>query len=100
MFKSYIDYFKDNPHGHWFKRKVYGWGWVPVTWQGWVVVGVYIVLVVGIARLSPYTTPLLGSSFYSVLLPFIILTILFVAITLKKGERPHWSWGLPEKYKK
>jgi hypothetical protein len=34
MFKKYIEYLKDNPQGYWFKRKVWGWGWTPVTWQG------------------------------------------------------------------
>lgn len=33
MFKNYLDYIRDNPHGYWFKRKLYGWGWTPVTWQ-------------------------------------------------------------------
>ncbi|MCX6717702.1 MAG: hypothetical protein NTU76_03445 [Candidatus Taylorbacteria bacterium] len=22
----------------WFKRKTYGWGWVPSSWEGWFVV--------------------------------------------------------------
>ena len=42
MFKESIAYLKDNPHGYWFKAKLYGWGWVPVKWQGWLVVAVAI----------------------------------------------------------
>ncbi|HZX50161.1 MAG TPA: hypothetical protein VFE94_03385 [Candidatus Paceibacterota bacterium] len=38
IFDDYIAYAKDNPKGHWFKRKLFGWGWTPVTRQGWAVV--------------------------------------------------------------
>lgn len=37
MLKEYLEYLKDNPKHLWFKRKLYGWGWVPVRWQGWLV---------------------------------------------------------------
>ncbi|MDO8508171.1 MAG: hypothetical protein Q7S27_00635 [Nanoarchaeota archaeon] len=37
-------YFKDNPNGYWFKRKLYGWGWVPVKWQGWLVVTICLAI--------------------------------------------------------
>lgn len=26
----------------WFRAKRYGWGWRPVTWQGWAVVAVWV----------------------------------------------------------
>jgi len=37
MIKEYIAYLKDNPQGYWFKAKLYGWGWDPAIWQGWLV---------------------------------------------------------------
>ena len=33
----------------WFKAKRYGWGWTPSAWQGWMVLLVYLVSVLGIA---------------------------------------------------
>jgi hypothetical protein len=30
----------------WFKAKRYGWGWTPVTWQGWVAVLVYVAILI------------------------------------------------------
>ncbi len=36
----------------WFKRRRYGLGWTPVTWQGWTVV----VVVVAIAALVVIST--------------------------------------------
>ena len=32
---------------YWFPRKKRGFGWgLPVTWQGWLVLGTYLVLVI------------------------------------------------------
>ena len=46
MINKYIEYFKNNPEGYWFKRKIYGWGWTPVKWQGWVTILVFVVLMI------------------------------------------------------
>jgi len=45
-FKNYIEYFRDNPNQYWFKRKLYGWGWTPVKWQGWLVLFIWIIFFV------------------------------------------------------
>jgi len=32
---------------YWFPAKRYGWGWgIPSTWQGWLVLGAFAVLVI------------------------------------------------------
>ena len=46
VLKQYIEYLKNNPEGYWFKRKLYGWGWTPATWQGWLVLAVFVVLMI------------------------------------------------------
>ncbi len=100
MFKKYVAYLRDNPQGYWFKRKVYGWGWVPVKWQGWAVIFAYVgALVV----LSPQTE--LGTSFQNAFYSFPFLVILLTAwllvICYYKGESPRWQWGLgPDREKK
>jgi hypothetical protein len=33
-------------------------------------------------------------------LPLALLTLTLLRICYKKGEKPKWQWGLPEKYKK
>ena len=34
-----------DPPRYWFPAKTYGWGWgLPRTWEGWVVLGVYLAL--------------------------------------------------------
>jgi hypothetical protein len=32
----------------WFRRKRWGYGWMPCTWQGWVVTVLFIAAVMGI----------------------------------------------------
>lgn len=99
MFKKYLDYLKDNPERYWFKRKVWGWGWVPATWQGWFVTFMYVAIVflLVLSREEAVTgNPDSGSNFLVLGLPIILLTALFLFITYKKGEKPKWQWGLPK----
>ncbi len=86
--RNYFEYLKDNPEGYWFKRKLYGWGWVPVKWQGWmvVIIGIAIVIAgvyVGEADDAP------GAALIGILL---MIAIVF-AFGYWKGEKPKWSWG-------
>lgn len=100
MIKEYIAYLKDNPKGYWFKRKLYGWGWVPVRWQGWCVIFLYILLILGLMAAKEDAipgNPDSGSNFLTFALPIIVLTILLIIIAYKKGEKPRWQWGKPKK---
>lgn len=94
--KDYVEYLRDNPEGYWFKRKAFGWGWTPVTWQGWLVILVYIAIILALVfSLSNSST---GEEVALIfLLPFIILTALLICICYKKGEKPKWTWGFPKK---
>lgn len=99
MLKKYFDYLRDNPEHYWFRRKIWGWGWVPVTWQGWLVTFLYIALVLLLAlnREEPIPgNPDSGSNFLVLGLPIILLTAAFIFIAYKKGEKPKWQWGLPK----
>jgi len=96
MIKEYITYLKDNPKHLWFKAKLYGWGWAPASWQGWLVILVYIGLIAILAFMREESipgNPDSGSNFLTFALPMIILTALLIFICYKKGEKPHWQWG-------
>jgi len=98
MIKEYINYLKDNPQGYWFKAKLYGWGWVPVKWQGWLVllvyVGLILILTLTISREKDIPENLdSGSNVLVFALPIILLTALLIFICYKKGEKPRWQWG-------
>jgi len=96
IINKYIEYVKDNPEGLWFKRKVYGWGWVPARWQGWVVIGVYVgILILLGSTLDENSSD--REAVFMFVLPLIILTSTLITICYKKGEKPRWQWGLPKK---
>lgn len=87
MFKKYFDYIRDNPHGYWFKRKPFGWGWTPVKWQGWLVILVYIALIVTLTLNREKVilgNPDSGSNFLTFALPIIVLTVLLIFVCYKK----------------
>ena len=99
MIKEYLNYIKDNPQGYWFKAKLYGWGWTPAKWQGWVVILIYVILILTLVILREDTipgNPDSGSNFLVLGLPVIVLTALFIFIAYKRGEKPKWQWGLPD----
>jgi hypothetical protein len=80
---------------YWFRRKLYGWGWTPVTWQGWLIIVIYVAL---ITLLSITINE--NSSVKEILLTFIspiaLLTTILIYICYKTGEKPKWQWGRSE----
>ncbi len=76
----------------WFKAKRYGWGWYPVTWQGWVVLVVYVGLALAFS-LTVDETSSVREVVFTCLLPVTLLTATLIRICYKKGERPRWRWG-------
>jgi hypothetical protein len=63
----------------WFGPKRYlGWGWRIASWQGWVVTGVALGLVLDARRLWP-----------SVALPMIVVVlVLYLAVVVLTGDPP------------
>lgn len=82
----------------WFKARRYGWGWTPVAWQGWLVLGAYIFLCIATAY---YLLPQRNDEFGFVCITaftllFISLTSFLIGICYRTGENPKWNWGKKE----
>ncbi len=96
MIKEYIAYLKDNPKGYWFKAKLYGWGWTPATWQGWLMLVLYLCAVWG-AYECQYMRIGTDNQHEFILYRFvpqvILLTVMFIILCMLKGEKPRWRWG-------
>lgn len=76
----------------WFKRKKYGWGWTPISWEGWLVTVFYLISLLCLsAFLSRASTTL--EVVFNFFIPFIILTFLLILVAIKTGETPRWQWG-------
>jgi len=72
---------------YWFPAKRYGWGWgLPSTWEGWVVMGTYVVSLAISAQLLPESPTRFAIS--AALTTGVLIVICFV-----KGEPPSWRWG-------
>lgn len=88
----------------WFKAKRYGWGWYPVTWQGYLLtlgftLG-YVFLMFSFmgwmgAALEAGGADYRGASLaiLEFLGAFALLTWGMIALCYRYGERPRWRWG-------
>lgn len=79
----------------WFKRKWFGWGWYPATWQGWLITVGYVVLVLLFASTIDDNSPT-REVVFTFLLPVTLLTIAFIRVGYHYGETPRWQWGKPK----
>jgi len=70
----------------WFRRKLYGWGWTPVTWQGWMVILVWVVL-------FAFAISMMDHEWLKNVLFIILSVAVLIIICYKKGEKPRWQWG-------
>lgn len=69
----------------WFPAKTFGWGWgLPICWQGWVVLALYLVLL-------PFGAAQLNFEWRAVYVFFLSAGFIFVCWL--KGEKPSWRWG-------
>lgn len=97
--QRYINYLKDNPEGYWFKRKIWGWGWTPATWQGWLVTIVVIVFVLWRAFAFDSaigdSEPTSGQLFWF-LAEVIAAILVLILVAWRKGEPLKWMWGIPK----
>jgi hypothetical protein len=82
---------------YWFVAKDYGWGWVPATIQGWLILVVYCVIITGIAigftdwvAIHPVPSLFVITVFILVIL---LITSSLIYICYKTGEPPEWRWG-------
>jgi len=69
----------------WFGRKKYGYGWVPSSIEGWIVIIIFIALILYFA-INIETNPIN-------ILYMILTAVVLIIINYVKGEKPRWQWG-------
>lgn len=79
----------------WFKRRRYGFGWTPITWQGWLTVFVFLLVVIGSAQYLMPDKTIRPSELQLVTYLLIVLSsiLLLLGISYAKGPMPRWRWG-------
>ena len=68
----------------WFGPKRFGWGWTPVTWQGWLVV---IAFVAAIVLTGVYLRGAMR------ILVEIVLIVILLAVSWLTSDRTGSMWG-------
>ena len=90
------------PDRPWFKARRYGWGWTPVSVEGWLVVWAFLVLT--LASIAAFVWVLSADLMMRrpaaaalAILVFLLWMGLLVGaqawIARRTGERPRWRWG-------
>ena len=78
----------------WFRRKTYGWGWTPITWQGWLVTAIFLavpLVVKLIVRWLEFSKTIQTFSMLS-MIPLVVVGL--IVVCLRYGEKPRWQWGI------
>ncbi len=80
----------------WFVPKSYGWGLVPISWEGWLVTGLFVVIVLAFAYLndifSSETVSVENYLHYVLDLFLLIIALLYFCIPRTEGK-VQWNWG-------
>lgn len=70
----------------WFRRKLYGWGWYPVTWEGWLVILIWAVIFTSLISKMDH------EGMKNIFFVFVLIGML-IYVCYKKGEKLRWQWG-------
>jgi|TARA_B100001971_G_C17839843_1_gene358040 hypothetical protein len=70
----------------WFKNRRLGIGWYPCSWEGWVTILVYLILVVVLTN-----TLLIEKDQNSYIFALFVITGLLIIVSYKKGEKLSWK---------
>jgi hypothetical protein len=84
---------------YWFKPKSYGYGMMPISWEGWLVTLIFV----GILALSAYSNQMFlyprPEEIASFLIDTGILTALFLILFKDKTNgKIRWNWGKDGKW--
>lgn len=77
----------------WFKAKNYGWGWYPCSWQGWLVLAIYIGYLLFRSKAVNDMFDTSSSFVFRYSFETLFATILLIVICFITGEKPEWRWG-------
>ena len=80
---------------YWFKRRRYGYGWVPVSYQGWLTITGYlaVLLITSFTLLKDTTRNTYTPEVNLFILLVAICTAILIVIARAKGPSPKWRWG-------
>lgn len=80
---------------YWSKRKRYGFGWTPTTWQGWTVLGVWLAFVfIATLYFSKLSNDSNDGELALIYMGLVFLsTVPMILVFWMTGPKPKWRWG-------
>ena len=78
----------------WFRRKTYGWGWTPITWEGWLVILAVIAIPIVIRMTLKALEFERTTQYFCAWASVPILLMVLILICFRYGEKPKWQWGV------
>ncbi len=81
------------PKKIWFKAKEYGYGWYPATWEGWTVLAIYIVFIIGSFFVINQDSHSVSDTLYGFLPRLAMATFILISVCVSHGEKAKWRWG-------
>ena len=80
---------------YWFKSKRFGWGFVPISWEGWLFILAMIILIsISVFVNKIYLESACLENGLSFLLDFVLILLVSIQISIKKSrDKPRWRWG-------
>ena len=78
---------------YWFKQKRFGYGATPVTWQGWVLMLVYLAIVVGCVAIAGASQMSPWGLVAAVIMLVVATAVVFRWTWLKTEGGWRWRWG-------
>lgn len=83
---------RSDPSKPWFAPKRYGYGaGLPIAWQGWAVLGIYMLVTVGAAIILPVMFPNPALCLPAILIVVTIATPAMMVIAARK-TKGGWRW--------
>jgi hypothetical protein len=76
---------------YWFRPKRFGYGATPSTWEGWAVVAVYVVVLVGcVLAINSHKESL--TSFVTAIATMVVATVVLFVVGVQKTDGA-WGWN-------
>ena len=82
---------------YWFKPHKYSFGWAPASWEGWLVMLVYLGGLVYFFIKSNATSHSVSGTLLALAPEFLLLSGILICVTYLTGEPHSWKWKEREK---
>jgi O-antigen/teichoic acid export membrane protein len=78
---------------YWFRQKQYGYGAVPITWQGWALTIASVIAIIGCTLIIMRHTALDAWFWFAVVAEFAVVAVLVQIGRRKTQGGWRWRWG-------